>query len=87
MAYDVYYLQVRDNETGAEYPIVAAAFNRDLHTRLDGPPIHPQTGAELPMKPHTTVARAAERTVDTKTTVSTAAETKSGQKAASERNN
>lgn len=59
---DIYYVQVRDKETGEEYPVPLDRYqaNKSLFERLDGEtPTHPETGAVLPVKPRTSVAREA----------------------------
>lgn len=69
MSPDVFYVQVKDNETGNEYPIPLERYRNapDLFTKLDVPPVDPQTGAPLPVKPNTSVATEAKKKATAKT--------------------
>jgi hypothetical protein len=76
---DVYYIQVRDKETGAEYPIPLERYQAapDLFTKLNDQPLDPQTGAPLPVKPKTSVDQQATKKATAKT----------GQKAVTQKEN
>lgn len=77
MATDVYYVQVKDKETGLEYPLPLQRYKNDpdLWEVLDEAPVDPVSGHALPVKPKTTVDEAAKKN------------TKSGQSAASKKEN
>lgn len=61
MAFDVQYIQVRDKETGLEYPVPLERYRLapDLWDKVDEDPRDPQTGAILSAKPRTDVDTAA----------------------------
>lgn len=79
MSFEIYYVQVRDKETGLEYPVPVDRYENasDLFDKLDDPPRDPANGTLLPTVPakrRTSVSREAAKK----------ATPKSGQKAATE---
>ena len=58
------YLRVKDNETGHEFSVPEGRFNDALMQKLDKPATG-SDGRPLPMKPKTTVAKAAAKKSDT----------------------
>lgn len=61
--FDTYYVQVRDKETGAEYPVPEERYHNapDLFEKLDEAPVDPITGIAYPSKPKTSVDEQASR--------------------------
>lgn len=61
MLNDVYYVQVKDKETGLEYPLPLERYKNDpdLWDVLDETPVDPTSGIALPVKPKTSVDREA----------------------------
>lgn len=75
----LYYVQVRDKETGLEYPLPLERYHNDsdLWEVLDEQPVDPNTNIALPTKAKTSVDEEAAKKKSTK----------SGQSAASKKEN
>lgn len=83
MSFEIYYVQVRDKETGLEYPVPAERYENasDLFEKLDEPPRDPANGVALPTEP------AKRRTSVAQEAAKKKAAPKSGQKAATDEEN
>lgn len=58
------HLRVKDNETGHEYTIRAAEYDKALHTKVDNP-AYDAHGEPAPVKYRTTATKAAGKTAST----------------------